>query len=40
MKTYEDLSDDLKKIARALHPVDYAAWVYKVQGVEIAFSAK
>ena len=40
MKKYEELREDLKEIARELHPSDYTEWVYKTQGVKIAFSAK
>lgn len=40
MKPYSELSSDLKKEARKLHPKDYKFWVYKVSGVEINFSAK
>lgn len=39
MRKYEELTDDLKELARELHPQDYAEWLYQVQGVEIAFSA-
>jgi len=40
MKTYNELSEDLKEEARNLHPIDFKEWVYHVQGVEITFSAK
>ena len=40
LKTYQELSEDLKADARKLHPTTYNEWSYKVQGVEIAFSAK
>lgn len=40
MRNYNQLSNDLKKEARKLHPLDYKQWVYKVQGVEIIWSAK
>ena len=40
LKTYNELSKDLKEEARRLHPSDYKDWVYKTQGVEIAFSAQ
>lgn len=40
MKTYNELSKDLKKEARKLHPYNFKKWFYMVQGVEIYFSAK
>lgn len=40
LKTYQELSDDLKELARELHPIDYTEWSYQVQGVEISFSCK
>jgi len=40
LKTYNELSDDLKEEARRKHPTDYNDWSYKVQCVEISFSAK
>ena len=40
MKNYEELSENLKEIAREIHPNDYKEWSYKTQGVEIEFSAK
>ncbi|GAA0853924.1 hypothetical protein ABER99_20130 [Paenibacillus glucanolyticus] len=40
MRRYDELSDDLKEIARELHPNDFREWSYKTQGVEIAFSTK
>lgn len=40
MKTYNELSEDLKEEARELHPIDFEEWVYMVQGVEIAFCAQ
>lgn len=40
MRKYEELDENLKEIARKLHPDDYNEWEYKTQGVEIAFSAK
>lgn len=40
MKSYEDLSKELKEEAKELHPKDYKEWLYKVRGVEIEFSAK
>ena len=40
MKSYQELSEDLKEEAQILHPLDYESWVYKTQGVEISFSAK
>jgi hypothetical protein len=39
MQRYEDLSEDLKEIAKELHPYNFTEWLYKVQGVEIAFSS-
>jgi len=40
MKKYNELSKELKEEARDLHPTDYKEWGYKVQGVEIIWSAK
>ena len=40
MKTYEELSEDLKEEARQLRPADYKEWVYKTAGVEIEFALK
>ena len=40
MKKYSELPEYLKQEARELHPFDYETWFYKIQGVEIAFSAK
>jgi hypothetical protein len=40
MYTYFELSEDLKELARELHPTDFTEWSYKVQGVEIAFSCQ
>jgi hypothetical protein len=40
LKKYNELNEDLKEIARKLHPNDFEKWLYKQQGVEIAFSAK
>jgi hypothetical protein len=40
LKKYEELRSDLQEIARQLHPRDYTQWLYKQQGVEIAFSTK
>lgn len=40
LKSYDELSEDLKEIARELHPDDFTEWVYMQRGVEIEFSAK
>lgn len=40
MRTYFELSKELKKDARKLHPTDFKNWLYKVNGVEIYFSTK
>ena len=40
MKTYSELTEELKEEARILHPTDFEDWMYKTIGVEIEFSAK
>jgi len=40
MRKYNELSPALKEEAKELHPNDYRDWEYKVQGVEIIWSAK
>ena len=40
LKTYNQLSNDLKQEARELHPLDYTEWYYRTQGVEIAYSCR
>lgn len=40
LKTYNELSESLKELAREMHPNDYLNWNYKIQGVEISFSCK
>jgi hypothetical protein len=40
LRRYDQLRSDLQEIARKLHPLDYKEWMYKPQGVEIAFSTK
>lgn len=39
-KPYNELSEDLKEIAREINPTDYEDYVYNVQGVEIPWCAK
>lgn len=40
LKKYEELSEDLKEVAREFQPTDYKDWLYEVQGVEIPWCAK
>ena len=39
LKKYEELSEDLKEVAREFQPADYKEWLYEVQGVEIPWCA-
>lgn len=40
LKTYNELSDDHKEIARELYPIAFKSYCYRTQGVEIAYSAR
>lgn len=40
LKKYDELTEAQKESARELRPEDYRDWLYKTQGVEIAFAAK
>lgn len=40
MKNYDELSEDLKRVAKKMNPNDYKDWFYKVNGVVIVFCSK
>lgn len=40
LKKYSELSDELKEEAREIHPLEFNDYLYKTQGVEIAWSCK
>ena len=39
LKPYEDLTEELKEVARDFKPDDFENWLYHTQGIEILWCA-